>query len=294
MKYTDTELETILSKFIASTRSPRGRFSAVASYPQLEKRLKPHIRCLFPTRMRILAAAAAVILLCLSVGTVYLYMQPTSLQTVSTMAETRNVILPDGSSVLLNRHSSLSYPKRFKSDNREVQLTGEAYFEVSKDQKHPFIVQTEHINVQVLGTHFNVDAYRNNPEVKTTLLTGSVAVSNKSKSVRVILKPNEIAIYNKVEEKLTCKVLENVEDEISWRQGEFIFDDLPLQEIARELPNSFGATIHIADTALQNYRITARFRNGEDLTTILSVLHNAGYFDYSQNNKQIIITAKPN
>lgn len=293
MKYTDTELETILSKLIASTRSPRGRFSAVASYPQLEKRLKPHIRCLFPTRMRILAAAAAVILLCLSVGTVYLYMQPTSLQTVSTMAETRNVILPDGSSVLLNRHSSLSYPKRFKSDNREVQLTGEAYFEVSKDQKHPFIVQTEHINVQVLGTHFNVDAYRNNPEVKTTLLTGSVAVSNKSKSVRVILKPNEIAIYNKVEEKLTRKVLENVEDEISWRQGEFIFDDLPLQEIARELSNSFGATIHIADTALQNFRITASFRNGEDLTTILSVLHNAGYFDYSQNNKQIIITAKP-
>ena len=101
------------------------------------------------------------------------------------------------------------------------------------------------------------------------------------------------AIYNKVEEKLTRKVLENVEDEISWRQGEFIFDDLPLQEIARELSNSFGATIHIADTALQNYRITARFRNGEDLTTILSVLHNAGYFNYSQNNKQIIITAKP-
>ena len=293
MKYTDTELETILSKLIASTRSPRGRFSAVASYPQLEKRLKPHIRCLFPTRMRILAAAAAVILLCLSVGTVYLYMQPTSLQTVSTMAETRNVILPDGSSVLLNRHSSLSYPKRFKSDNREVQLTGEAYFEVSKDQKHPFIVQTEHINVQVLGTHFNVDAYRNNPEVKTTLLTGSVAVSNKSKSVRMILKPNEIAIYNKVEEKLTRKVLKNAEDEISWRQGEFIFDDLPLQEIARELSNSFGATIQIADTTLQNYRITARFRDGEDLATILSVLHNAGYFNYSQNNKQIIITAKP-
>lgn len=220
MKYTDTELETILSKLIASTRSPRGRFSAVASYPQLEKRLKPHIRCLFPTRMRILAAAAAVILLCLSVGTVYLYMQPTSLQTVSTMAETRNVILPDGSSVLLNRHSSLSYPKRFKSDNREVQLTGEAYFEVSKDQKHPFIVQTEHINVQVLGTHFNVDAYRNNPEVKTTLLTGSVAVSNKSNSVRMILKPNEIAIYNKVGNKLTRQVTKNAKDEISWRDGE--------------------------------------------------------------------------
>jgi transmembrane sensor len=174
-----------------------------------------------------------------------------------------------------------------------VELNGEAYFEVSKDPKHPFIVQTETIDVQVLGTHFNVDAYHDNLDVKTTLLSGSVAVSNKSKSVRMVLKPNEIAIYNKVEEKLTRKVLENAEDEISWRQGEFIFDDLPLQEIARELSNSFGATIQIADTTLQNYRITARFRDGEDLATILSVLHNAGYFNYSQNNKQIIITAKP-
>ena len=284
MKYTDTELEEILNKLVASTRSPRGRFSATTSYPELEKRLKSHTRRL--TLIRTFSAAAAVTLLCLSVWTAYLYMQPVTIQTVSTLAETRTVCLPDGSTVTLNHYSSLSYPEKFKSDKREVKLYGEAYFEVSKNKKHPFIVQ-------VLGTHFNVDAYQNNPDVKTTLLTGSVAVSNKSKSVRVILKPNEIAIYNKVEEKLTRKVLENVEDEISWRQGEFIFDDLPLQEIARELSNSFGATIHIADAALQNYRITARFRNGEELATILSVLHNAGYFDYSQNNKQIIITAKP-
>ena len=291
MKYTDTELEEILNKLVASTRSPRGRFSATTSYPELEKRLKSHTRRL--TLIRTFSAAAAVTLLCLSVWTAYLYMQPVTIQTVSTLAETRTVCLPDGSTVTLNHYSSLSYPEKFKSDKREVKLNGEAYFEVNKNKKHPFIVQTETIDVQVLGTHFNVDAYQNNPAVKTTLLTGSVAVSNKSKSVRVILKPNEIAIYNKVEEKLTRKVLENVEDEISWRQGEFIFDDLPLQEIARELSNSFGATIHIADTALQNFRITASFRNGEDLTTILSVLHNAGYFDYSQNKKQIIITAKP-
>ena len=94
-------------------------------------------------------------------------------------------------------------------------------------------------------------------------------------------------------QKLTRKILENTKDEISWRHGEFIFDDLPLQDIARELSNSFGTSIRISDTALQNYRITARFRNGEDLETILSVLHNAGYFNYSQDNELIIITAKP-
>lgn len=291
MKYTDRELEEILNKLIVSTRSPQGRFSAAAGYPELEKKLKSHSRRL--TLIRTFPAVAAVLLLCLSAWTAYLYMQPVLIKTVSTLAETRTVHLPDGSTVTLNHYSSISYPEKFKSDNREVELNGEAYFEVSKDKKRPFIVQTETIDVQVLGTHFNVDAYRDNPDVRTTLLTGSVAVSNKNNSVRMVLKPNEIAIYNKVEQKLIRKALENAKDEISWRHGEFIFDDLPLQEIVRELSNSFGTSIRISGTALQDYRITARFRNGEDLETILSVLHNAGYFDYSQNDKQIIITAKP-
>ena len=196
MKYTERELEEILNKLIASTRSPRGRFSAAASYPQLEKKMKFHHHRLYPVRT--FAAAAAVVLLCLSVWAAYLYMQPVSIQTVTTLAETRTILLPDGTSVTLNHYSSLSYPKQFKSDNREVELSGEAYFEVSKSKKHPFIVQTETIDVQVLGTHFNVDAYPDNPDVKTTLLTGSVAVSNKNNSVHMVLKPNEVAIYNKV------------------------------------------------------------------------------------------------
>ena len=288
MRHTDRELEEILNRLVASTRSPWGRFSAAATYPELEKRLKSHTRRL--TLIRTFSAVAAVLLLCLSTWAVYSYMQPIPIKTISTLAETQTVHLPDGSTVTLNHYSSISYPEKFTSGNREVELNGEAYFEVSKDKEHPFIVQTEMIDVQVLGTHFNVDAYRANPDIKTTLLSGSVAVSNKSNSARVVLKPNEIAIYNKVEQKLTSKLLANAQDEISWRHEEFIFDDLPLQEIARKLSNSFGTSIRIPDTALQNYRITARFRNGEDLESILSVLHNAGYFDYSLNDKQIIIT----
>ncbi|WP_279120926.1 FecR family protein [Bacteroides acidifaciens] len=290
MKYTETELEKTLNKLIASTRSPRGRFSAAASYPQLERMLKAHSRRLVLVRT---SAAAAVVLLCLSVWTAYLYMQPVAMQTVSTLAETRTVSLPDGTSVTLNHYSTLTYPERFKTDNREVELNGEAYFEVSKDKKHPFIVQTDAVDVRVLGTHFNVDAYRDSRDVRTTLLTGSVAVSNKSNSEHMILKPNEIAIYNKVEKKLTRKLLVDATDEISWRHGEFIFDDVPLSDIARKLSNSFGTTIQITDSALQNYRISARFPNGEDLETILSVLQDAGYFNYSHDNNQITITAKP-
>lgn len=87
MKYTDRELEDILNKLIASTRSPRGRFSAASSYPQLEKKLNFRNHRLYLTRT--FAAAAAVVLLCLSVWTAYLYMQPATIQTVSTLAETR-------------------------------------------------------------------------------------------------------------------------------------------------------------------------------------------------------------
>lgn len=289
MRHTDMELEEILNRLIASTRSPRGRFSAAAGYPKLEKRLQLHTRRLM--LVRTFSAAAAVALLCLSVWAAYLYMQPAAIQTVSTLAETRTLRLPDGSTVTLNHYSSLSFPEKFASDQRQVKLDGEAYFDVSKDKKHPFVVQTEAVDVQVLGTRFNVDAYPDSPNVRTTLLSGSVAVCNKSQSARMILKPNELAIYNKVEGKLTRKVLEQAQDEIAWQQGDFIFDDLPLQEIARKLSHSFGTTIHIADTALRDYRITARFCNGENLETILSVLRDAGYFDYSTENKQIIITA---
>ena len=117
----------------------------------------------------------------------------------------------------LNHFSSLTYPEKFKGEHREVNLKGEAYFEVTKNRKHSFIVQTESVNVEVLGTHFNVESYPDDPEVKTTLLEGSVAVSNKSNSVRIVLKPNESAIYNKEKKSMTLEVSDRVAEEIAWR-----------------------------------------------------------------------------
>ena len=267
MKYTDTELETILSKLIASTRSPRGRFSAVASYPQLEKRLKPHIRCLFPTRMRILAAAAAVILLCLSVGTVYLYMQPTSLQTVSTMAETRNVILPDGSSVLLNRHSSLSYPKRFKSDNREVQLTGEAYFEVAKNKDKRFIVCCNDLEIEALGTTFDVKGYGDDLSVTTLLAEGSVRVSNKTNTT--LLKPGEKVEYHKNKQTFTKSPISDLREIDFWRNNMLIFNSASLAEIATTLERMYGVKVVFDSEKLKNVPFSGTIRN--------SSLHNVFY-----------------
>ena len=110
----------------------------------------------------------------------------------------------------------------------------------------------------------------------------------------MVLKPNEAAIYNKVEQKLTRKVLENAGDEISWRHGEFIFDDLPLQEIARELSNAFHVKIKITDEDIKDFRIRAHFTEGESLDQMLDLLQPAGNFSYSKTNDTILIHSKLN
>ena len=172
----------------------------------------------------------------------------------------------------LNHFSSLTYPERFRGKHRKVTLKGEGYFEVSKSKEHPFIVQAEAVKVRVLGTHFNIEAYPGDPEVKTTLFEGSVAVSTASHPEGIVLRPNESAIYNKKKESLTRETEKNVSEEIAWQNGIFIFNHLPLQEIVRELSNSFGVKIKIENKKLRNYRLTAKFTDGESLEDILYLL----------------------
>ncbi len=293
MKYTETEAEKILESLIASTRSPRGRFSAEESYKLLVKRLPPPNKRISGIRsIRIFSAAATVILLCVMSWLVYDYMGPANMQTVSTLAECKSIQLPDGTKVTLNHFSSLTYPERFRGKRREVTLDGEGYFEVSKNAEHPFIVRAEAVRVQVLGTHFNIESYPNDPEVKTTLFEGSVAVTITNNPERIILRPNESAIYNKENGSLTFETSPNATEEIAWRSGSFIFNHLPLQEIVRELSNSFGVEIKIEDEALYNYHLTARFSNGESLEQILYLLQQGRDFEYKRNDKGIIINAK--
>ena len=116
MKYTDQELNRLLEKLIASTRSPRGRFSAAASYQILEKRLPRPAHRLFS--IRIFSAVAAIALFCYIGWSTYCYLKPAALQTVSTLADTRTIKLPDGTEVTLNHFSSLTYPEKFKGKHR--------------------------------------------------------------------------------------------------------------------------------------------------------------------------------
>lgn len=289
----EQEFGKILDKLVSSTRSPRGRFSKENSWTLLEKRL-PRLRR-HTLSLRITAAAAAVAVLCLMGWSAYYMFAPIPLQTISTLADTRSITLPDQTVIVLNRYSSLTYPERFRGKDRQVKLKGEAYFEVSKDARHPFKVEAEDVMVQVLGTHFNVEAYPEDTQVKATLLEGSVAVSLIGQTEeRLVLSPNESAIYNKEMKSLTLQTETDAAEEIVWQNGTLLFKSVPLQEIARQLSNAFHTDIRIESADLQNYRMTASFSDGETLDEILSLLCRHQKFEYTKTNNGITITQKLN
>ncbi|RHJ84314.1 FecR family protein [Parabacteroides sp. AM08-6] len=290
MEPTHDDIDKILDELTSSTRSPRGRFSASNSWKLLEKRINPSNKK--RQLWRIASSIAASILLCLAGWYTYDKLWPAPMQTASTLAEIRTVTLPDQTQVTLNRYSTLYYPSRFKGRKRIVELKGEAYFEVEKDTLHPFIVKTNPVNIRVLGTHFNVEAYPGDTEVKTTLLEGSVAVSLRDESRQVVLSPNESAVYNRTEKKLQREMTPESSAEINWCGGNFIFDNLPLQEIARQLSHAFQVKIKITNTYLRSFRIRAHFTHNEGLEEILHLLQEAGNFNYTKTNDTIIISSK--
>lgn len=286
--------ETLLDCLVASTRSPRGRFSAARSWPLLQARLKR--TSLRRTLWMRVAGAAAIVLLCIAGWQAYEQFRPVEMTTVTAQAETRTVVLPDRTEVILNRYSTLTYPKDFRREaRREVSLQGGAYFEVAKDPSHPFVVEAGEVQVEVLGTHFNVEAYPRDREVRTTLLEGSVAVSLPSRSQRLVLAPNERAVYHKSSGSLTQESLPNAADDISWSHGQLSFQSQPLREIVRQLANTYQTDIRIADPTLAEYRLTATFDIGEGLTHILDLLQAAAGFTYRQDkNQNIILQTKLN
>lgn len=292
MTSVNKDIDKVLDQLVASTRSPRGRFSARNSWRILEKRLFPVTgRRKF---LRIAGSVAASLLIGIAGWYAYDHIQSTTLQTISTLAEIQEITLPDQSVVTLNRYSTLRFPTRFKGDKREVQLTGEAYFDVEKDKRHPFIVKAEAIDVEVLGTRFNIEAYPSDPEIKTTLLEGSVEVSIPGENKQLILSPNESAVYDRAKQCLAHEVNQESDNEITWRNGHFQFDYLPLQEITRQLSHVFNLKIEITDPALRSFRIRANFSNGESLEEILSLLKGAAHFNYTKTNDTIIISSKLN
>ncbi|QNK64772.1 FecR domain-containing protein [Pedobacter sp. PAMC26386] len=148
------------------------------------------------------------------------------------------LILSDGTKVWLNAASSIKYPVAFSGTERRVEISGEAYFEVAHHKNTPFRVVSEKQTVEVLGTHFNINAYDNEEEVKTTLLKGSVKVLSKDNNT--ILKPGEQAQLNN---GVFHKSEVDIEDEIAWKNGFFNFKDASIETVMRQLSRWYDVDV---------------------------------------------------
>ena len=185
--------------------------------------------------------------------------------------------LPDKSSVKLNSESSLSYA--YVNGKRVARLKGEGYFQVSKDRKHPFVVQVGNLNIEVLGTCFNVYSYEENDFVETSLIEGSVRLyDSKSPSESFILKPSQKAIYSKNNGKISFHNTDNVK-ETAWTQNHLVF-----QKIERW----YGVHIDLLCPEIANDQISGSFKD-EQLSYVMEALKFQYGFNYEITGNNVTI-----
>ena len=282
MEPSHDHIEKTLDKLVASTRSPRGRYSASESWKLLERRLVPP-RTKRLRLFRLAGAVAASVLLCFASWFIYDYWKPVAMQTVSAGAAISVITLPDQTKVTLNRYSSLTYPDRFKEDRREVQLQGEAYFEVAKCVDRPFIVNANGMRIRVLGTSFNVRAYEGE-ERQTTLVEGCVEVAYGEQRVK-INPGQQVALNNGHLE------VRQVDIHIysGWKSGRFVFEDHPLAEVLRELERWYDVQIVVEDERVEQLKFTSDFPRYEDIDKVLDIIELATCVKFEVRGRTITV-----
>ena len=176
---------------------------------------------------------------------------------------TTSLTLPDGTLVFLNSESTLSYPSRFDGDTRNVNLQGEAYFEVAKNPEKKFIVSTPHRSqIEVLGTHFNVEAYEKENRVSATLVEGKIGFIYKcdNASKKVLMAPGQKLVYDSKDSKVQLYATSG-ESEIAWKEGKIIFRDTPFEEGLRMLEKRYNVEFIIKNNRLKGDSFTGAFTN---------------------------------
>lgn len=173
-------------------------------------------------------------------------------QLIIPYGKTSEVVLPDGTKVVLNAGSRLVYPEVFKDKNREVLLVGEAFFDVEHDSEHPFVVQTTDIRIQVLGTRFNVSAYPADKTIETVLTEGKVRLEKNNAGIfseSIDLNPNELASFNKSTKKALVLSVDT-ENYTLWKDGLFKFESTDLNRIVKKLERYYNIHFHYKDPIL--------------------------------------------
>ncbi|MFT4154308.1 FecR family protein [Parafilimonas sp.] len=193
------------------------------------------------------------------------------------------IILPDGTSVWLNSASSLRYPTVFAGKERVVELEGEAYFEVIHNAQQPFKVKVNNTVIEDIGTSFNINAYADEPFIKTTLIKGSIKISNTN--VSGVLKPGEQAVTSAY--KLTVSTVDTGQV-LAWKDGFFQFDDADLYTIMRQLARWYNIKVSFEGN-IPSRKFYGRINRNMNLSEVLSLLmQNQVHFDIDTENRLIV------
>lgn len=213
--------------------------------------------------------------------------------TVSTSrGEQQQVVLPDGSKVWLNASSTLHYPVSFTGKDRTVELTGEAFFEVAKSAVAPFRVKVRDMQIQVLGTHFNVMGYPDEPVSRTTLVEGAVKITREGEEI--LLGPGEQAetAYPASGDRSPITLIRGVDPDavLAWKNGSLEFNNDDLQTVMRKLSRAYDVDIHY-DGVIPERHFGGSFEQKKGLDPILKTLElQKIHFNYKIKEKTIIVT----
>jgi transmembrane sensor len=202
--------------------------------------------------------------------------------------------LPDGTKVWLNSVSSIKYPAKFSEKERRIELVGEAYFEVAKQlvngKRVPFIVATNLQQIKVLGTHFNIKAYSNDDDARTTLLEGSVMVAKtdlaSNRNQNILLKPGEQAII-KSKGNIQVKSVD-VSEAIAWKNGYFVFEDADIQSIMESLSRWYDIDV-IYKGEITKHKFGGAFPRTSNINDLLKHLQAFGDVSFKVEGRRIIV-----
>ena len=183
--------------------------------------------------------------------------------------EKATIDLPDGTKIKLNSGSTLTFPKTFGDSIREVELIGEAFFEVARDPKHPFIIRSGEVTTEVLGTSFNIQAYRDHGHIEVTVATGLVKVRSDAEN-EVYLKPSDQAVFNKADGSISTKSIDPALFP-GWKDNILRFDNVALGDAVVQLEKWYGASITIEEESAKRCTFTGKFKN-EKLDNVLKSL----------------------
>ena len=199
-----------------------------------------------------------------------------------------SVVLQDSSVIHLNSASTLRYPVKFIGKERRVVLSGEGFFEIKKDEKHPFIVEVNGAEIEVLGTSFNVSSYEEEEKTEATLVEGSIRFSNNGQ--QVILQPGEQGSLNKNGNLQKRKV--DIYPYIAWKNGQFVFQKQTLEEVMRMISRWYNINFIFEEENIKHISFSGNIKKYNEFQNVINMLELTGGLDFRIEGRTIYITAK--